>query len=132
MRTEIINLIKSLKEHGDTHSANKHLAVLEHNFTKLDKDHPDYRFIKRILAIFFPSNPNYQSEQISLDPLEILTKSVSQTHERMGVIEIKEYILSLAEDGIITGIKLESKTDRINIRPFDIPILANYIKKVLL
>ena len=75
MRTEIVNLIKVLKEGGDTHKINKYLAVLEHNFQKMDKMHDDYRFVRRILAIFFPSNPEYKSEPVEIDPLERIQNS---------------------------------------------------------
>ena len=71
MRTEVVNLIKILKEEsGDTHKINKHLAFMEHNFQKMDKMHDNYRFVKRILAIFFPNNPEYQSKPVEIDPLE--------------------------------------------------------------
>lgn len=76
MRTEIVNLIKVLKEEsGDTHKINKYLAVLEHNFQKMDKMHDDYRFVKRVLAIFFPNNTEYQSDPVSIDPLEKIENS---------------------------------------------------------
>ena len=72
MRTEIVNLIKNLHV-GDQVEADKHLEVLKHNFEKMSKTHNDYRFVKRILNIFFYS-PKYQSEEIGLDPLENLIK----------------------------------------------------------
>ena len=72
MRTEIVNLIKNLWV-GDQVEANKHLEVLKENFKKMDKMHDDYRFVKRILAIFFPNNTEYQSEPVEIDPLERIT-----------------------------------------------------------